>query len=168
VFPLLLSYPMFEPRMGTLALSSDNAYIADMLISLTQGEADERSDRLGYARIEPSPGQALFTCRHWDEETRLCGAYDTRPGMCSKYPYGSPCERGCGYELSAEDMVAFYGEKEQPEPTPFEWSEADDAWVPRDTADWVWDGNKIRRRDDEQRAVAAPAPSGHQDADRDA
>lgn len=84
---------------------TDGPYILDMLIPLTRRQALRRSRRLGY----PDPPRygnhkggrksplLLFTCRHWDEETRLCTDYANRPKMCSEYPYGNPCERGCRY-----------------------------------------------------------------------
>lgn len=78
----------------------DDRYIADMLIPLTPEEADARLDRLGistlrFADWHYKESAELFTCRHWDETTRLCTAYESRPAMCSEYPYERPCE-WCG------------------------------------------------------------------------
>lgn len=56
----------------------DNRYILDMVIPLDDGSG-------------------LYTCRHWDPETRLCTAYEQRPWMCRAYPYGRHCEYGCTY-----------------------------------------------------------------------
>jgi len=73
----------------------DGEYIADMVIPLTPKEARERAGQFG-SSAEPkwdSRGHH-FTCRHWDEKTRLCKAYDARPAMCRNYPYGEPCPLG--------------------------------------------------------------------------
>jgi Fe-S-cluster containining protein len=32
-----------------------------------------------------------YTCTNHDPETGDCRAYETRPGMCSDFPYGKPC-----------------------------------------------------------------------------
>ena len=37
-------------------------------------------------------GSPLFTCMHWNQETKLCKNYMNRPKMCSEYPYGRKCE----------------------------------------------------------------------------
>lgn len=31
-----------------------------------------------------------------DPATRLCREYESRPTMCSEFPYGSDCPSGCG------------------------------------------------------------------------
>lgn len=51
-----------------------NEFLEDMLISLGTG----------------TQGEARFTCRHFDKETRLCGSYNHRPWFCHAYP-GGPC-----------------------------------------------------------------------------
>lgn len=78
----------------------DDLYIADMLIPLGIDDAVERAEKFGVQQVyDDWPGPlAVYTCKHWDEETRLCGAYDERPDMCADYPYAKPCEHGCGYE----------------------------------------------------------------------
>lgn len=77
--------------------------IADMVIPLTSEQAKERLERYGSPHEEnvdpendPHQGQR-FTCKHWDEETMLCGIYETRPNMCRGYPYGGECEHGCSH-----------------------------------------------------------------------
>jgi Fe-S-cluster containining protein len=65
-----------------------------MVIPLTHEEARERRGRFGIEG-EPDPDRDYFACRHWDEETRLCGNYENRPEMCRAFPYGKPCEHGC-------------------------------------------------------------------------
>lgn len=54
----------------------DGAFIVDMVIAT--GEVD-------------AVHGPLYTCRHLDAVTGDCGAYESRPGMCSEYPYGSAC-----------------------------------------------------------------------------
>lgn len=77
----------------------DGAQIRDMLIPLTPKQARER-----YERFSGTPTRAykwkhrghFFTCKNWDEETRLCKIYEDRPAMCRDYPYGQECQHGCG------------------------------------------------------------------------
>ena len=37
-------------------------------------------------RQEPETGAFVFSCTHFDRETRRCDSYATRPGMCWDYP----------------------------------------------------------------------------------
>lgn len=85
----------------------DSEFILAMLIPLSPEEVWERTERFGLRWKEPASENFLpevgedgsprfFTCRHWSEETRLCGQYDNRPRMCSKHPApGEPCYH-CG------------------------------------------------------------------------
>lgn len=74
----------------------DELMLADMLIPLTHDEARERAATFG---INPEfvdeaingGYDKLYTCKNWNEETRECGVYESRPDMCATYPYGSPC-----------------------------------------------------------------------------
>jgi len=71
----------------------DGMMLADMLVPLTPEQVDERIERFGlnaWAEAERRP-KKLFTCKHWDEETKLCTVYDYRPRMCAKFPYGQEC-----------------------------------------------------------------------------
>lgn len=102
-------------RAGGMETYVDGPYIADMVIPLTLEEARARRERFGIPPAEEAAevGVNQFTCRHWDETTRLCGAYDARPTMCRDYPYGKPCDRrSCGYQV-ADDVAAKY-----PDPAP--------------------------------------------------
>lgn len=86
---------------------TDGEQIADMIIPLTLEEANERLERFGSDRehVAESDGY-LYTCRNFDESTRLCRIYDERPEMCRDYPYACPggCEYECGYR-SPLDVV---------------------------------------------------------------
>lgn len=79
----------------------DDAFLADMLIGLTSEEAQERVERFevtlpeGYTAAEWGDAGSIYTCRHWNEQTRLCGAYGDRPKMCADYPYGRQCQHDC-------------------------------------------------------------------------
>lgn len=66
-----------------------------MLIPISHQEAVDRRARFGVDLPVHADDGPFFRCRHWDETTRLCGIYDTRPAMCRDYPYGQPCEHGC-------------------------------------------------------------------------
>lgn len=93
----------------------DDLFIADMLIGLTADEAQVRVDRFGVDMSEAMTqsvhdlvelGYSLYTCKHWDEDTRLCTAYDERPKMCQEYPYTKKCEHGCGCYAPMNTRVA--------------------------------------------------------------
>jgi Fe-S-cluster containining protein len=112
---------------------ADAEYITDMLIPLTYDEAQARYARLGYGESLPwsredidGDDQLLFTCKHWDEDARLCDDYANRPRMCRDYPYGRSCERKCGYDYD-------------PNPSPFLWDEAAKGWRVQSNGSWLWD-----------------------------
>ena len=80
---------------------TERQFIADMLVPLNLPEAISRWTELDLGPIpqwiEHSP-QNLYTCRHWDTDTRLCTRYDERPWLCRAYPYQSNCQHeGCTY-----------------------------------------------------------------------
>ncbi len=136
-------FPLDQDAVGKLMtnprLITDGPYIADMLIPLTRRQALRRSRRLGY----PDPPRyskrhRLFTCRHWNEKTRLCGDYAHRPLMCSAYPYGSACERGCGYSNAKADAADAAAEEDM---IRWDWDEAVRGWrlTVKSTARYVWD-----------------------------
>lgn len=89
----------------------DDLYIADMLIEITLDEAILRADRFDIP-TSPVGGEPHYTCRHWNEETRLCGAYEDRPKMCRDYPYEKPCTHGCGFEMDEETQAEWRGWRE--------------------------------------------------------
>jgi len=37
-----------------------------------------------------------YTCRHWDQITKLCGNYQDRPRMCTDFPYEHGMCHICG------------------------------------------------------------------------
>jgi Fe-S-cluster containining protein len=40
-----------------------------------------------------------YTCKNFNKETRGCNIYETRPKMCSDYPYGHPCQyKDCAWD----------------------------------------------------------------------
>lgn len=78
----------------------DGEVIADMVIPLSIAQANERLERFGSDReYLPDCEGHVYTCRHFDEGTRLCAIYEQRPEMCRDYPYGNDggCEYECGY-----------------------------------------------------------------------
>lgn len=71
----------------------DGPYILDMVVPLTRLEAEQRA-----AKFDVDLGDVdvpRFTCKHFDEKTMRCGAYEARPDMCRRYPYERGCEHGC-------------------------------------------------------------------------
>lgn len=98
-FPALMQrFPTHATQLSHIrALVFEGEYIGDMLVPLTIAEAEERSARLGNG----GTGFTVpWTCRHFDETTKLCGAYDSRPHMCRDYPGLVPCAHGCAHALT--------------------------------------------------------------------
>ncbi len=81
----------------------DGATLADMLVPLTREEGRARHERFigGVWRHEHLPDIHLFTCRHWDSDTRLCTIYERRPQMCRDFPYEGECPN-CDYRAPAD------------------------------------------------------------------
>jgi Fe-S-cluster containining protein len=78
----------------------DGEVIADMVIPLSLSQANERLERFGAEReYGPDSEGHVYTCRHFDDRTRLCTIYERRPEMCRDFPYGHEggCEYQCGY-----------------------------------------------------------------------
>ncbi len=82
-----------------------------MLVELTADQAVERAERFDVTPpegfdlrswAEAAPG---YTCRHWDEETRLCTVYEDRPQMCREYPYAGRCQHDCNCKFTAPTNV---------------------------------------------------------------
>ena len=63
----------------------DGETIAGMVIS--QGQSND--------------GVWLFSCQHFDTDSRRCRIYEQRPDMCRRYPYDGRCGF-CGYVESVE------------------------------------------------------------------
>ena len=81
----------------------DGDQIADMVIPLSLDEANERLARFGSDRqYGPESEGYVYTCRNFDDETRLCTIYDKRPEMCRDYPYANECEFQCGCRSTAD------------------------------------------------------------------
>lgn len=87
----------------------DGAYIADMVIPLTVEQARERAEKFGGTlRVLVRDKGHHYTCRHWDEKTRLCTAYEERPRMCREFPYdekGCTLGTGCCFVLPPEVLA---------------------------------------------------------------
>lgn len=63
----------------------DGEQIAAMVIYLGHGPA---SAFPGAPPLDPSH---FYTCSNHDPVTGDCRAYESRPSMCSDFPYGKPC-----------------------------------------------------------------------------
>jgi Fe-S-cluster containining protein len=55
--------------------------------------------------INERPKNGYYTCRAWDEDTRLCTIYEDRPNMCRGYPYGNACSHGCDWQAPDEVLI---------------------------------------------------------------
>lgn len=97
-------------RFAAGANGEDAPFILLMLLELTPDEAQARAARLGYELPAWShESHDLFTCRHWDETTRLCAAYEQRPAMCSDYPYTRSCRHeSCSFTVPADQLSRAY------------------------------------------------------------
>lgn len=70
---------------------ADGRYIMGMVLPLTQDAAGELAAMHDISLpIERGAGH-WYACRMWDDRSGLCRAYEERPRMCSRYPYGEPC-----------------------------------------------------------------------------
>lgn len=96
----------------------DDLLIASMLIELSPIDALARAEKFditppeGYTLetwAENTP--AMYTCRHWDEDTRLCGIYEDRPKMCRDYPYDNPCQHDCNCTYRPDEAVQEFWRK---------------------------------------------------------
>lgn len=99
---------------GTSYDPEDDLKLLALLKPITICEAQERAARFGVegdykAALDAGYEQpnGYYTCRAWDEETRLCTVYDERPVMCKGYPYGDGrvCSHGCDYTVTDEEVV---------------------------------------------------------------
>lgn len=65
---------------------------------LEKNENWPEKDQVLEMLVEVPGRDDLFNCKNFDTTTRLCTIYETRPRMCRDFPYGKPCDRGCGYK----------------------------------------------------------------------
>ncbi|MFL6037439.1 MAG: YkgJ family cysteine cluster protein [Gaiellaceae bacterium] len=85
----------------------DGEQIAAMVLPLSVAEANARLERFGSDREYKGDAEGyVYTCRNFDEATRLCRIYDRRPEMCRDYPYAfaGGCEYECDF-CSPPDVV---------------------------------------------------------------
>lgn len=96
------------PLLAGGSTPAESRFIADMLVALDEAEARRRIDEFAikttYEEATSHEGRLLYTCRHWDERTRLCTVYEQRPVMCREFPYGLGCH-ACDFEIDT-DLIA--------------------------------------------------------------
>lgn len=76
---------------STYRIAGDKEFMLAMLIPLSPAEATARIEALGFGTVEPwdlEDRRSLFTCRHFDGETKRCREYARRPSLCRVYPDG--------------------------------------------------------------------------------
>lgn len=116
----------------------DGEFIADMIVPLNRRQALRRWRKF-VSTTAPLPkgrsDRTTYTCRHWDEKTRLCGVYEDRPGMCRDYPYGAACSHGCDYQV--DDTTA-----QRHGNGTWKWDDEAKGWRPRSTANFLWDAEQ--------------------------
>lgn len=107
----VFNYPTPPETLAKRTDDADALFLADMLVPLTTDEALARAERFG---VTPPAGidlvrwatqSDIYTCRHWDEETKLCGVYEERPMMCRGYPYVGKCQHDCKCEFRSEPNI---------------------------------------------------------------
>lgn len=108
-FPL--SRTLDDLRDPARDFGDDAPKLLAMLVPLTHHEAVERRARFGVDKPALSEDRAYYRCIHWDETTRLCGNYEDRPGMCSRYPYGNGCDHGCNCRGEASNPLLWEGDQ---------------------------------------------------------
>lgn len=91
----------------------DDITIRHMLIPLTRVEVRDRREQFGIDFGLPPKNTAghWYKCRHWNEETRLCGIYEQRPKMCRDFPYEKKCEYGCSYRPPRDIVQEYIAER---------------------------------------------------------
>lgn len=106
VFPMSLSPEEMLTWRGIHA-TYESIFVTDMLVALTPYEARMRWTDLGYGELKDLDlGMPLYTCRHWDTETKLCTVYDERPWLCRDFPYQGACHHtGCTYRKGIDYYV---------------------------------------------------------------
>jgi Fe-S-cluster containining protein len=105
-------------RLNAGGNGADGPFIIDMLIPLTRAQARRRAARFGFRLPwRRLPKSDLFTCRHWNETTRLCGVYSRRPRMCRDYPYDKGCDHpDCCYVASQRTRARWRRINRRPAP----------------------------------------------------
>jgi Fe-S-cluster containining protein len=89
----------------------DIVYITDMLVYQGHGVTSPVHGKESGTGKAGEPAY-WYGCKHFDDDAGLCTAYESRPRMCSEYPYGQRCRyKGCGYTgggraESVDDLVA--------------------------------------------------------------
>lgn len=61
--------------------NAEGAFIASMIVHIKESVVIDKK------------AKSVWTCKHYDTETKLCGIYDDpcRPKMCSGFPYDGIC-----------------------------------------------------------------------------
>lgn len=90
VLPFTKSEAAAEPGLDP----EDRRWIANDLVPMGRKEAFARRPDLGHSRLTVAMvggkpvGMAMFySCRHFDDEARVCTNYDGRPPTCRGYPW---------------------------------------------------------------------------------
>ncbi len=79
-------------RLSAIRKISDVEFMADNAVYLGQGTAARRPMRIERPEFALQVAEShYYTCKLFDAEAGNCTAYDTRPKVCSGYPYGRPC-----------------------------------------------------------------------------
>lgn len=94
-FFLPYSYEQLQAKKADGSLRARDEQVPDMVIPLGQYE----NLPVELKAIVPPGSDSndhYYTCKNYDTATGNCKVYETRPHMCSDYPYGSSCKyMGC-------------------------------------------------------------------------
>lgn len=83
-FSLPWDYKELKRRAKSMPDDKQLNQVAEMVIPLG---FIENPDQI----LHPDHKHHAYTCKNYDKEVRSCTAYETRPKMCSDYPYGNSC-----------------------------------------------------------------------------
>lgn len=115
-----LSGSLDQVRNGRVV---DGDIVGFMLRPVSTDEATARLHKFAGRTNQAEPTRQYYKCIYWDEDTRLCTAYDNRPAMCKEYPYPpiptrdtlaglcGECEYGCDCKGAPLLWEGEFGEK---------------------------------------------------------
>ena len=97
----------FSELAAAAGILQDGELVLDMIQPISRDNAIRRRRQHGLRvdNLETAKDGHLYTCRHWDDRTRLCGIYERRPAMCRDYPYAESCAH-CGLTMGIPRRTA--------------------------------------------------------------
>jgi Fe-S-cluster containining protein len=86
------------------SVPEDIHIIYPMLIYIGKMEPSKSAKLLTVINDEPTH---IYTCKHYDRESRKCSIYEFRPRMCQDYPYNRKCNyEACTWETEKSPKLS--------------------------------------------------------------